>query len=66
MARLPQHILQQLRTIMEDERNFPKGFLFGAATAAFQVEGAWNQDGKEVNTIKVNFTSYHSKLTVAF
>ena len=25
---------------------FPKDFLWGAATSAFQVEGAWNADGK--------------------
>ncbi len=28
------------------EFQFPKNFLWGAATAAYQIEGAWNQDGK--------------------
>ena len=27
-------------------KEFPKDFLWGAATSAYQVEGAWKEDGK--------------------
>lgn len=35
------------------EQTFPKGFLWGGAIAANQVEGAWNVDGKGLSVADV-------------
>lgn len=35
-----------LLTREADVHTFPKNFSFGASTAAYQIEGAWNTDGK--------------------
>jgi beta-glucosidase len=31
---------------MSMNKKFPKDFVWGAATASYQIEGAWNEDGK--------------------
>lgn len=32
--------------VSQQHSKFPDDFLFGAATASYQIEGAWNADGK--------------------
>lgn len=37
--------------IYKNIKDFPKNFLWGASTSAYQVEGAWNEDGKGLSVI---------------
>ncbi len=56
---LPQNLLAELVNTGELQRSqFGKDFVWGTATASYQIEGAWNADGKG-ESIWDHFTHYH-------
>ncbi|CAH0602993.1 unnamed protein product [Chrysodeixis includens] len=39
----------EIKSSRQDVRKFPDGFRFGTSTASYQIEGAWDEDGKTPN-----------------
>ena len=39
--------IEEFSVLQSNQRNFPKDFLWGSATASYQVEGAVKEDGRK-------------------
>ena len=53
----PQNLLAMLTEDELKRSDFGKDFVWGTATAAYQIEGGWNEDGKG-ESVWDHFTHY--------
>ncbi|GMF55082.1 unnamed protein product [Phytophthora fragariaefolia] len=51
--------------LADDARCFPADFMFGSATASYQVEGAWNEGGRTPSIWDDYCRSHHKKVACA-
>lgn len=47
---------------IRQERRFPDDFLFGTATASYQIEGGWNADGNiEISSTNILISYFNDE-----
>lgn len=54
-------VLSLSATVYCENLEFPKGFLLGAGSSAYQVEGAWNVSGEQIHHLILNTLLYESE-----